>query len=274
MSSYSVAFARPGVVYLVGAGPGAPDLITVRGRDLLRRAGAVIYDALIDQAMLGMASADAELIFAGKRAGRHALTQDEINELLHRKAHEHAVVVRLKGGDPFVFGRGGEEQAFLRGAGVPVEVVPGVTSAIAAAAAANVPLTHRTLSNNFAVVTGHLASEGGREPQWDALARMDTVVILMGLKNIRHVVAQLTLAGRDPETLAMIVCAATLPEQKSVVGTLSTLEELATTLDATAPATIVVGDVVALAHATATAPTALWSSLWAHVDLGATLAAD
>ena len=243
----SPSFTPPGVVYLVGAGPGAPDLITVRGRDLLRCAGAVIYDALLDPALLNEAPTHAERIFAGKRAGCHAMPQEEINELLRRKAHEHAVVVRLKGGDPFVFGRGGEEMAYLLAAGVPVEVVPGVSSAIASASAANVPVTQRRVSNNFAVVSGSSSPDAVDEPPWHALAQIDTLVILMGLKKIGQVTQKLIAAGRAPQTPAMIVCAATLPDQQIVAGTLETLEQLATNLTGDGPATIVVGEVVSLA---------------------------
>lgn len=244
----SPSFTPTGVVYLVGAGPGAPDLITVRGRDLLRRAGAVIYDALLDPALLNEAPANAERIFAGKRAGRHAMPQEEINELLRRKAHEHAVVVRLKGGDPFVFGRGGEELAYLLAAGVPVEIVPGVSSAIAAASAAHVPVTQRQVSNNFAVVTASSSPDAVDEPPWHALAQIDTLVILMGLKKIGQVTQRMIAAGRAPHTPAMIVCAATLPHQQIVVGTLETVEQLAAALTGDGPATIVVGEVVGLAR--------------------------
>jgi uroporphyrin-III C-methyltransferase len=244
----SPSFTPPGVVYLVGAGPGAPDLITVRGLTLLRRAGAVIYDALLDPALLNEAPANAERIFAGKRAGRHALPQEEINELLRRKAHEHAVVVRLKGGDPFVFGRGGEELAYLLAAGVSVEVVPGVTSAIAAASVVSVPLTQRQVSNNFAVVSGSSSPDAVDEPPWHALAQIDTLVILMGLKKIGQVTQHLIDAGRAPHTPAMIVCSATLPDQQCVMGSLDTLEQLATALTGDGPATIVVGEVVRLAR--------------------------
>jgi uroporphyrin-III C-methyltransferase len=239
--------AVPGTVYLVGAGPGDPGLITVRGRDLLRMAGAVVYDALANPALLDEAPPWAERIFAGKRAGHHTMSQDEINDTLCAKAYAHAVVVRLKGGDPFVFGRGGEEMACLRAAGIPVEVVPGVSSAIAAPAAAGVPVTQRRLSNSFAVVTGHRTGDAAQEPAWDALAQIDTVVVLMGLKNIGYVVKRLLEAGRTPDTPAMVVCAATLPGQQSVVATLGTLEEAAVGLPHDAPATLVVGAVVGVA---------------------------
>jgi uroporphyrin-III C-methyltransferase len=240
---------RPGTVYLVGAGPGAADLITLRGLRVLRTAGAVVYDALIDASLLDEAAPGAELIFAGKRAGQHSMSQEEINELLCVKAHQHATVVRLKGGDPFVFGRGSEELAHLAAAGVPVEVVPGVSSAVAAPAAAGVPVTHRNLSRSFAVVTGHLAEDSTHGPDWNALARIDTLVVLMGLRKVREITHNLLAAGRSPGTPAMIVAAATLPNQQCVTATLGTLPQAAAGagLALDAPATLVIGEVVRLA---------------------------
>ena len=198
-----------GKVFLVGAGPGDPDLLTLRGVNLLRRAGAVLYDALANDALLGWTPDGAELIYVGKRAGRHALSQTEINELLRQKAHEHAVVVRLKGGDPFVFGRGGEEMDYLRSHGVPVEVVPGVSSAIAAPAAAGIPVTQREVSRTFAVVTGH-ALDGDDAPNWAAAAAIQS---------------------------------ATLPDQRQVVATLGTLAQAMTAAEIGAPAVLVFGEV-------------------------------
>jgi uroporphyrin-III C-methyltransferase len=232
----------------VGAGPGAADLITLRGLRALRRAGAVVYDALIDPALLDEAPVGAELIFAGKRANLHSMRQEEINELLRVKAQQHAVVVRLKGGDPFVFGRGSEELAYLAAAGVTVEVVPGVSSAIAAPAAVGVPVTHRNLSRSFAVVTGHLAEDSEKGPDWSALARIDTLVVLMGLRKVQEVTRNLLAGGRNADTPAMIVAAATLPHQQAVVGTLRTLPQLAASagLPDDAPATLVIGEVVGL----------------------------
>lgn len=240
---------KPGTVYLVGAGPGAADLITLRGLRALRKAGAIVYDALIDANLLDEAPAGAELIFAGKRAGQHSMSQDEINELLRVKAQQHTSVVRLKGGDPYVFGRGSQEAAYLAAAGVPVEVVPGVSSAIAAPAAAGVPVTHRSLSRSFAVVTGHLAENSQDGPDWNALARIDTVVVLMGLRKVREITNNLLAAGRSAHTPAMIVAAATLPNQQAVTATLGTLAQAAAKagLPPDAPATLVIGEVVGLA---------------------------
>jgi uroporphyrin-III C-methyltransferase len=251
-----VSGSAPGTVYLVGAGPGAADLITLRGLRVLRRAGAVVYDALIDPSLLDEAPPGAELIFAGKRADFHSMRQEEINELLRVKAQQHSVVVRLKGGDPFVFGRGSEELAYLAAAGVPVEVVPGVSSAIAAPAAVGVPVTHRNLSRSFAVVTGHLAEDSANGPDWHALARIDTLVVLMGLRKVHEVTRSLLAAGRAPDTPAMIVAAATLPHQAAVIGTLGTLPQLAaeSLLPDDAPATLVIGEVVGLATSHFAAP--------------------
>ena len=259
----------PGTVYLVGAGPGAADLITLRGLRLLRCAEAVVYDALIDAALLDEVPPGAELIFAGKRAGRHSMSQEEINELLRVKAHEYRTVVRLKGGDPFVFGRGGEEMAYLLAAGVPVEVVPGVSSAVAAPAAAGVPVTHRNLSRSFAVVTGHLAADSDEGPDWDALARIDTLVVLMGLRKVQEVTGRLLAAGRAADTPALVVAAATLPQQQTVTATLGTLPQAAAAagLSPDAPATLVIGEVAGLANRAAMPAPQSFAVDWAQLAL-------
>ncbi|MCS6825940.1 MAG: uroporphyrinogen-III C-methyltransferase [Caldilinea sp.] len=236
-----------GAVYLVGAGPGAPDLITVRGAELLRRAGAVLYDALANDALLGLTRDDAELIYVGKRAGAHALSQQEINQLLLEKARQHAVVVRLKGGDPFVFGRGGEEVEFLYRHHVPVEIVPGVSSAIAGPAAAGIPVTHRSVSRSFAVVAGHTV-DGLDAPNWEALAQIDTLVVLMGVANAEEIAARLIAAGRSPETPAAAVQSATLPDQRQVIAPLATLVQAMRDAEIVAPAVLVIGEVVRLAQ--------------------------
>lgn len=238
---------RPGTVYLVGAGPGDPGLITVRGLEILRRADAVVFDALANAALLDEAPAHAIRIDAGKRANHHTLRQEKINETLEALAWEHGVVVRLKAGDPFVFGRGREEVSWLQAAGVPVEVVPGVSSAFAAAESVGVPLTHRGVASAFAVVTGHMAAEGGQEPDWNALARIATLVILMGLGNAARIAQRLIEAGRAPGTPVLIVAAATLPEQESVATTLAELPLAVAQITPGLPATIVVGEVVRIA---------------------------
>lgn len=240
-----------GAVYLVGAGPGAPDLITVRGAELLRRAGAVLYDALANDALLGLTRDDAELIYVGKRAGAHALSQQEINHLLLEKARQHPVVVRLKGGDPFVFGRGGEEMEFLHRHGVPVEVVPGISSAVAGPAAAGIPVTHRSISRSFAVATGH-TMDGLDAPNWQALAQIDTLVVLMGVATTGEIAERLIAAGRSPETPAAAVQSATLPDQRQVIATLATLAQAMKEAEIGAPAVIVIGEVIQLAQLAST----------------------
>lgn len=249
MDRIELQYGMVGTVYLVGAGPGAPDLLTLRGANLLRRAGAVLYDALANNALLGLTPDDAELIYVGKRAGRHALNQTEINELLRRKAHVHPIVVRLKGGDPFVFGRGGEEMEYLRRHGVPVEIVPGVSSAIAAPAAVGIPVTQREVSRSFAVVTGH-TFDGDDAVNWSALAQLDTLIVLMGLAHVGKIADSLIAAGRAPETPAAAIQSATLPDQRQVAATLGTLAQAVAEAEIGAPAVLVFGEVVRMATPT------------------------
>lgn len=237
--------ARPGTVYLVGAGPGDPDLITLKALRVLRRADVVLYDALANEALLDETSLYAERIFVGKRAGVHAMAQDEINALLHAKACAHGTVVRLKGGDPFVFGRGGEEMLYLEERGVAVEIIPGVSSAVAAAGAAHVPVTHRGLAGSFAVITATSATEVA-EQNWAALAQMDTLVVMMGLRRWDHVAARLADAGLACDTPALAVQDATLPSQRTVAATLATLGPAMRAAQLSTPATIIVGAVAAL----------------------------
>ena len=236
---------RLGKVYLVGAGPGDPGLLTVRGLDLIRRAEVVICDRLVNPELLEEASAAALQIFAGKASGYHSLPQEEINELLITHARRGRRVVRLKGGDPFVFGRGGEEAEALAAAGIPFEVVPGVSSAISVPAYAGIPLTHRKLSSSFAVVTGHEACRDGAKVDWGRLANaVDTLVILMGLKNLPRIVSQLVANGRSPETPVALIRWGTTEKQEVVTGTLSDILDKAQSLRP--PVVIVVGDVVEL----------------------------
>jgi uroporphyrin-III C-methyltransferase len=245
-NSHFVFRQAVGTVYLIGAGPGDPGLMTVKGLDLLRSADVVLYDALVNPALLHEASPSAELIDVGKRAGRHKLSQSRINRLLIDRAYSCRCVVRLKGGDPFVFGRGGEELAALKLAGVPVEVVPGVTSAVAALAYAGVPVTHRGVAANFAVVTGHRAEGEDDTGYWSALAHLDTLVILMGMKNLPQISRTLIDAGRDADTPALAVRWGTLPQQEVVSGTLGNLAERIVLAGLKSPAVIVVGAVAAL----------------------------
>jgi uroporphyrin-III C-methyltransferase len=199
-----------GRVYLVGAGPGDPGLLTVRGLEVLRKAAVVVYDQLVNPVLLEQVSPLAERIFVGKRAGRHCIAQEEINRELIRSARIGYNVVRLKGGDPFVFGRGGEEAEALAEAGIPFEIVPGVSSAVAVPCYAGIPLTHRKLASSFAVVTGHEARKSKDAVDWSKLATaVDTLVILMGLGNLPIIVAKLIGHGRAPETPVSVICRGT-----------------------------------------------------------------
>jgi uroporphyrinogen III methyltransferase/synthase len=239
---------RIGTVYLVGAGPGDPGLVTVRGLEILRSAEVVVYDWLVNPRLVGEAPATALRIFAGKRSGHHSLPQAVINDLLIRHARLGRAVVRLKGGDPFALGRGGEEAEALAEAGVPFEIVPGVTSAVAVPAYAGVPLTHRRLSSSFAVVTGHEdACKDNPGVDWARLATaVDTLVILMGLKRLREIVDQLLAHGRRPDTAVAVIRWGTTDAQVTITGTLSEIAEKTAAAGLTPPVVIVVGDVVTL----------------------------
>ncbi|HEX9788539.1 MAG TPA: uroporphyrinogen-III C-methyltransferase [Candidatus Binatia bacterium] len=235
-----------GKVYLVGAGPGDPGLMTVRGLALLRSAQAIVYDQLVNPALLDETGSQAAKIFVGKRAGRHCIAQDEINNVLIAYARAGREVVRLKGGDPFVFGRGGEEAEALAEAGIPFEIVPGVSSAVAVPAYAGIPLTHRKFASSFAVVTGHEARKPNSAVDWAKLATaVDTLVILMGLTHLPIIVRKLIEHGRSPQTAVAVICSGTTSEQEVVIGTLTDIVEKSARVEA--PASIVVGDVVSLA---------------------------
>jgi uroporphyrin-III C-methyltransferase len=236
-----------GVVHLVGAGPGDPRLITVLGLDLLRRADVVVYDRLVSPDLVAEARPEAERIFVGKEAGGHSCRQEEINDLLIHHARAGKRVVRLKGGDPFVFGRGGEEALACAEAGVPWEVVPGVTSALGVPARAGIPVTHREISGGFAVVTGHCL-EGDRQ-NWENLVRVDTLVILMGLSRLPEIAARLLWNGRPTDTPAAVIEQGTLPGERVVTGTLGTIAKDAARAGLRSPATVVVGEVVRLRSA-------------------------
>jgi uroporphyrin-III C-methyltransferase len=234
-------------VYLVGAGPGDPKLITVRGAEVLGLADVVVFDRLAAPALLDLAPPTAERIYAGKEPGRPAMRQPEIDALLVERARAGQTVVRLKGGDPFVFVRGGEEALACAGAGVPFEVVPGVTSAVAAPAAAGIPVTHRELARSFAVVTGSTA-HGDAVDLSDVATAVDTLVVLMAAGRLAETCDELIAAGRPPAEPAAIVQWATTPDQRSVVGTLGDLPMLAAAASIGPPATLVVGPVASLAH--------------------------
>jgi uroporphyrinogen III methyltransferase/synthase len=237
-----------GLVYLVGAGPGDPGLITVKGLACLQKADVIVHDRLLNPGLLRQAPQGCEMIDVGKSPQRHTLPQEAINALLVEKALAGKIVVRLKGGDPFLFGRGGEEAEALAEAGVPFEVVPGVTSAIAAPAYAGIPVTHRDQTSSFAVVTGH---EDPTKPDssldWQKLATgVGTLVCLMGVGNLPQIVAKLIEHGRDPRTPVAIVQEGTEARQKTVTGTLADIVVKAREADIKPPAVTVVGEVVAL----------------------------
>jgi uroporphyrin-III C-methyltransferase len=234
-----------GKVYLVGAGPGDPGLLTVRGLELLQRAQVIVYDRLVNPILLEEAPPVAIRIFAGKQSEGHSLPQEEINKILIDYASRGYLVVRLKGGDPFVFGRGGEEAEALREAGIPFEVVPGVSSAVAVPAYAGIPLTHRKLSSSFAVITGHECSKAEPSVDWERLATaVDTIVILMGLRNLPVIAAKLIAHGRSPQTPVAAVRWGTTQAQETITGTLSDIGQKAGALEP--PVVIVVGNVVKL----------------------------
>jgi uroporphyrinogen III methyltransferase/synthase len=233
-------------VYLVGAGPGDPGLITVKGLDCLKKADVVIYDHLVDENILNEARPEAEKIYVGKASSHHTLEQEMINHLLIQKAREGKVVIRLKGGDPFVLGRGGEEAEALAENHIPFEVVPGVSSAVAVPAYAGIPVTHRGVASSFTVVTGHKASESG-EPliAWDELSTgTDTLVILMGIGNLENVVNQLVRNGRPSSTPVAVITHGTTHRQRCVIGTLHNIIGKVRSERLEPPSVIVVGDVV------------------------------
>jgi uroporphyrinogen III methyltransferase/synthase len=238
---------NPGKVYLVGAGPGDPGLLTVRGLQLLHRAHVIVYDQLVNPILLEEASPVAIKIFAGKQAGSHCAAQEEINQTLINYARLGYETVRLKGGDPFVFGRGGEEAEALAEAGIPFEIVPGVSSAVAVPAYAGIPLTHRKLASSFAVVTGHETRKARPAVDWGKLATsVDTLVILMGLKNLPKITIELLSHGLPPETRVAVVRWGTTCEQVTVTGTLADIVKKIAGVEP--PAVIIVGDVVSLAE--------------------------
>lgn len=247
-SDLSANASTLGKVYLVGAGPGDPGLLTVKAKTLVECADVVVFDALVSKPILSLINPRAEKIHAGKRRGRHSMSQADITQLLNQKAHEHAVVVRLKGGDPFVFGRGGEEMSELVAAGISVEVVPGITAGIAAPAYAGIPVTHRGYSSSVTFVTGH-ESAGKYRPDvnWQAIAQAsETIVIYMGVHNLPNITQALMAAGLNDETPVALVRWGTRPEQEELIGTLSDIVEKVEASGFEAPAIAIVGKVVNL----------------------------
>ena len=231
-----------GIVYIVGGGPGDPGLITVKGLGCLRSADVVLYDRLAPLELLDEVPAHAELIDAGKEPKRHRRSQDEINDLMIEKAREGKTVVRLKGGDPFVFGRGGEECQALAAAGILYEVIPGVSSAIAVPAYAGIPVTQRGLTTTFTVVAGHTGADA--DIDWASISRTGTVIFLMGVEHLPEIVAGLLAHGRQVDTPVALIQEGTTQNQLVVTGTLENIVEKAQ--DIRPPAVFVVGDVVNL----------------------------
>jgi len=242
------ASMKKGMVYLVGAGPNDPELLTVKAFKVLRKADVVVYDRLVTKVILRLTPAKAERIYVGKRSGQHAMPQDKICAILTQRARSGKVVIRLKGGDPFLFGRGAEEALEIKRAGVQFEVVPGITSALAVPAYAGIPLTHRDYASSVAIVTGH--EHPGKlknSVKWEKLAgSVDTLIVLMGVKRLKAIVRRLIKGGRDQKTNVAIIEWGTTRRQRKIIGTLEDIIEKANKSRVKAPAVIVVGDVVSL----------------------------
>lgn len=249
-----------GVVYLVGAGPGDPGLLTVRGQKLLEQADAVVYDYLANPVLLDLCRSQAERIYVGKKAAHHAMTQEQINALLVERGRAGQRIVRLKGGDPFVFGRGGEECEALATAGIRFEVVPGITAAIAAPAYAGIPVTHRDLNSSFTFITGHEKEDEHRDPasrgreaaagssdiDWSAVARLPCLAFYMGVKSLPRICAKLIEHGMDPSIPAATIRWGTRPQQRTVTATVATLAERVEAAQLAPPALTIIGQVVSL----------------------------
>ncbi|MDW7651657.1 MAG: uroporphyrinogen-III C-methyltransferase [Bacillota bacterium] len=239
---------KQGIVYLVGAGPGDPGLITVKGLECIKKAEVLVYDRLASKRLLSFAPKNCELIYVGKLPDRHTLRQEEINQLLVDKGLEGKVVTRLKGGDPYVYGRGGEEGELLRANNVPFEVVPGITSAIAVPAYAGIPVTHRDCTSSFAVITGHEdPTKDQSSIAWDKIATgIGTLVFLMGVGNLPSIVKNLVDNGRSADTPVALIRWGTRPEQRVLTGKLSDIVQKVKEAGFTSPAIIIVGEVVNL----------------------------
>lgn len=239
--------AKMGKVYLVGAGPGDPDLITLKGLKCIQEADVILYDRLVNKELLNHAKDGVELINCGKLPDYHLLQQDTINRFLVKYAKKGKIVTRLKGGDPFVFGRGGEEAEVLAKSGVSFEIVPGITAGIAATAYAGIPVTHRDHASSFAIVTGHRKKDEEDNIKWESLAKgIDTLAIYMGVKNLPYIQGKLLEHGKSPETPVALIHWGTLTTQKTAVSTLAKVVETANNEQISNPCMIVVGDVVNL----------------------------
>lgn len=234
-----------GKVYLVGAGPGDPELITLKGLKCIQQADIILYDRLVNKELLSYAKKGAELIYCGKLPDYHLMKQETINHFLIRYAKSGKVVTRLKGGDPFVFGRGGEEALALANQKIPFEIVPGITSGIAAAAYAGIPVTHRDLSSSVAFVTGHQKNDAKEDEKWESLAKgIDTLAIYMGVNNLPYIQEQLLKYGKKEDTPVALVHWGTTEVQKTVTGTLSTIAAIAKEEKIQNPSMIIIGEVV------------------------------
>lgn len=238
--------AHTGKVYLVGAGPGHPELLTLKAAELIKSGDVIVYDRLIQEEVLALAKPSAERIYMGKPVGKHDSRQDEVHELLVRKAREGNTVIRLKGGDPFLFGRGGEEAEYLVEHGVPFEVIPGVCSALSAPLSAGIAVTHRDLASSVAIVTGHNADNAQDRLDWGALAKLDTLVFLMAVHNVDKIAAKLIENGRSPDTPASMIQMAFWHDERVVVGTLQNIGAEIRRAGIKPPATLVIGEVVRL----------------------------
>lgn len=236
-----------GKVLLVGAGPGDPDLITVKGLRSIEQADVILYDRLVNPELLSYAKAGAQLVYCGKLPHYHTMKQETINHFLVKYAKKGLQVVRLKGGDPFVFGRGGEEAEACANQGIPFEIIPGITSGIAASAYAGIPVTHRSLSRSFAMITGHQVGDKVAEQQWAHLVNgVDTLCIYMGVSGLATIVNKLIEHGKPRQTPIALIHWGTYQDQRTVVGTLETIEELVRNSEISNPSMIVIGEVVRL----------------------------
>ena len=237
-----------GKVYIVGAGPGDPELITIKAARLIGSADVILYDRLVSEETISLAKEGCELIYVGKHPGESSTTQERINEMLVEKAQEGGSIVRLKGGDPFLFGRGGEEAQVLSREGISYEVVPGITSAISVPAYAGIPVTQRHIASSVAFITGHEASTKTKGTvEWERIAQsVDTLVVMMGIRNLGNIVERLINGGRDPKTPVAIIEKGTTKLQKTITGTLETIEVKARIEGIKPPAITIIGKVVNL----------------------------
>jgi uroporphyrin-III C-methyltransferase len=257
-----------GKVYIVGAGPGDPDLLTIKGLRCIQKADIILYDRLVNKSLLDEAKPNATLVYCGKLPNNHTMKQEEINHLLVKYGKEGKTVTRLKGGDPFIFGRGAEEAEALAKSGIPFEIVPGITAGIAAPAYAGIPITHRELASSFAVVTGH-GSKGKPPVDWEGLAKsVDTLMIYMGIGNLPNICDELLIHGKKIDTPVALIHWGTATEQKTVTGTLSTIVEIVKNEKIENPSMIVIGEVVRLREKIA------WFTEWNPVEDDLALAGE